>query len=66
VVISNELVKLVDVPLIDPHGFTYVCTKACELDCVKVDLVKNLPPSIVKHKPYAFIEGYLSVYYMLT
>ena len=36
------------------------------VDYVKLDLVDNLPPSIVKEEPYAFDEGYSSDCYRLV
>jgi len=38
----------------DPHEFDYMSIEGHGLDYVKVDLVKKLPPSIVKDKLYAF------------
>lgn len=61
--ISDDTVKVVDLCQDDPHNFDYKFTTSHELDCVKVDLVDDLGPSILKDKPYTFNESYLSDYY---
>ena len=45
---SDKFMELVDVCQNDPHEFNYVSTKGSRLDYVKVDLVDNLTPNIVK------------------
>ena len=44
----------------DPHEFNCVSTEGHMFDYTKVDLVNNLPPSIVQDEPYGFNERYLS------
>ena len=62
-VISSEIVELFDVSPNDPHEFDYVSTDNHGLGYCAVDLVNDLPPSIVKDKPYDFSEGYLCDYH---
>ena len=45
-----------DVCLGDLHEFDYLSTTGHVLDYAMMDLVDNLPPSIVKDKPHAFNE----------
>ena len=61
-VASSEIMELFNVCPNNPHKFAYVCPEGYGLDCTMVDSVDNFPPTMVKDKPYAFNEDYLSDY----
>ena len=60
VVVFYEFVELIDVYPGNLLEFDYVSTEGHGLDCARVDLIKNLPPSAVKDEPHTIGKGYLS------
>jgi len=60
VIVFDKSMELIDRSINHPLVFYYESFEGHRLDCVKVNLVENLPPNIVKDEPYAFDESYLS------
>jgi len=60
VLVSDKAMKIVDLYHSDPRMLHHESFKGNGFCYARVDLIKNLSPSIANDKPYIFYERYLS------